>query len=195
MAALRILAVGFVATVVVFLLRAGAQDGLAPGAPDPSAALASGAAARSALARLPIRFEPNRGQTDSRVRFVAHLADESTLFLTSSGATLALDAGSRRAVVTSRLVGARRSPEVPGRGVLAGTSNYLLGSDPRRWQTAVPGYAAVQLAGVYPGIDLVYHGRSGQLEYDFDVAPGADAAAIRLAFDGTRSMSIGRAGD
>jgi len=36
---------------------------------------------------------------------------------------------------------------------------------------------------VYPGVDLVYYGNPGQLEYDFVVAPGADPAVIRLAFD------------
>src|SRR5262249_31015800 len=33
----------------------------------------------------------------------------------------------------------------------------------------------------YPGVDLVYYGNQGQLEYDFLVAPGADPRAIRLA--------------
>ena len=32
-------------------------------------------------------------------------------------------------------------------------------------------YSRVAENGVYPGIDLVYHGNQGQLEYDFDVAP------------------------
>jgi len=27
---------------------------------------------------------------------------------------------------------------------------------------------------IYPGVDLVYYGNHGQLEYDFVVAPGAD---------------------
>ena len=40
----------------------------------------------------------------------------------------------------------------------------------------------MQYAGVYPGIDLVYYGNQHQLEYDFDVAPGADPTAITLSF-------------
>ena len=47
-------------------------------------------------------------------------------------------------------------------------------------------YGKVRLQGVYPGIDLVYYGRQGQLEYDFVVAPGADASAIRWGFDGAK---------
>src|SRR5262245_17318267 len=166
MAALRILVVGSAATFVVLLLRAGAPTQIAPGRIEPSTTRTPEVAARTALARLPLRFEPNRGQADSRVRFLAHLAGESTLFVTSTGATLALDGGaSGREVVTSRLVGARQSPKVAGHSVLPGSSNYLLGNDPRRWRTGVPGYSEVRLDDVYPGIDLVYHGRKGQLEY------------------------------
>ena len=43
--------------------------------------------------------------------------------------------------------------------------------------------------GVYSGIDLVYHGGRGQLEYDFDVAAGADPKAIGLSFGGVGSMA------
>ncbi len=34
--------------------------------------------------------------------------------------------------------------------------------------------------GVYPGVELIYYGNQRQLEYDFVVAPGADAGVIRL---------------
>ena len=47
-------------------------------------------------------------------------------------------------------------------------------------------YGKVRLQGVYPGIDLVYYGHQGQLEYDFVVAPGADASSIRWGFDGAK---------
>jgi hypothetical protein len=43
----------------------------------------------------------------------------------------------------------------------------------------------VKYQSVYPGVDLVYYGnQSGQLEYDFIVAPGADASAISLDVGG-----------
>ena len=37
----------------------------------------------------------------------------------------------------------------------------------------------------YPGIDLVYYGHQGQLEYDFLVAQGASPKSITLANAGT----------
>ncbi len=36
---------------------------------------------------------------------------------------------------------------------------------------------------MYPGVDLIYYGNRGQLEYDFIVTPGADPKVIRLAFE------------
>ncbi|MGD0921747.1 MAG: SBBP repeat-containing protein, partial [Terriglobia bacterium] len=42
--------------------------------------------------------------------------------------------------------------------------------------------------GVYRGIDLVYYGRQGQLEYDFIVAPGAEARAIGLEIVGAEGV-------
>jgi hypothetical protein len=41
----------------------------------------------------------------------------------------------------------------------------------------------------------VYYGHQRQLEYDFVVAPGADAKSIRLAFEGRGEMQIGAEGD
>jgi len=53
----------------------------------------------------------------------------------------------------------------------------------------------VKYAGIYPGVDLVFYGNQRRLEYDFVVAPGADAKAIRLKIDGARKMRINSRGD
>ncbi len=49
------------------------------------------------------------------------------------------------------------------------------------WSGTVPTYAQVRVRGVYHGIDLLYHGREGTLEYDWLLRPHAAARAIRLA--------------
>src|SRR5439155_8123767 len=41
-----------------------------------------------------------------------------------------------------------------------------------------------------PGIDLVYYGQQGQLEFDFVVRPGADPDVIRLHFEGAEQMDV-----
>jgi hypothetical protein len=81
-----------------------------------------------------------------------------------------------------QLVGSNSDARVMGIDELPGKSNYLLGSDPQQWQTGVTNYASVEYEGIYPGVNLVYRGNRGQLEYDFVVAPGHDPNAILLAF-------------
>jgi hypothetical protein len=47
---------------------------------------------------------------------------------------------------------------------------------------------------VRPGVDLVFHGEEGRLEYDFVVAPGASTADAELAISGAESLSLDEAG-
>jgi hypothetical protein len=81
------------------------------------------------------------------------------------------------------LVGSR-----PARAIaqepLPGKANYFFGNDPAKWRRDVPTFARVRYPDVYLGIDAVYYGNQGRLEYDFIVAPGADPSAITLGFSG-----------
>ncbi len=147
------------------------------------------------LAQLPIRFEPNQGQTDSQVRFLARGSGYG-LFLTADQAVLTLNARPRNAVVRMQLSGANAAA-VSGDEPLPGKSNYFIGNDPAKWRRDIPQFARVRYQSVYPGIDLVYYGKQGQLEYDFELAPGADPKAIAFTFEGTqgpRARSAGQSG-
>jgi hypothetical protein len=53
----------------------------------------------------------------------------------------------------------------------------------------------VAIGQVYPGIDLVFYGREGRLEYDFVVNVGGDPADIRWHFEGAAALSLSDAGD
>jgi Beta-propeller repeat len=155
--------------------------------------------------KLPVAFEPNVGQTDAAVRFVAR-GGGMTTFFTDSEAVMVLT-GSRsakqpraaareaqQAVVRMKLVPAK--PRRPaGLEKLPGYSNYFLGNDPAKWHTRVPHYGRVEYQDVYPGVDLVWHGEQQRLEYDFVVAPGADASRIQVEYDGVESISVDAAGD
>lgn len=68
--------------------------------------------------------------------------------------------------------------------------NYFIGNDPAKWRTNVPTDAKVKYAGVYLGVDLVYYGNQGQLEYDFVVAPGADPSITQLSFNEPEKLRI-----
>ena len=77
----------------------------------------------------------------------------------------------------------------------AGISNYFLGNDPAKWHTNVPHFGTVRIGDAYPGVDLVFYGNPQQLEYDFQVAPGANPDEIRIAADGARSTSLDGSGN
>jgi len=94
-----------------------------------------------------------------------------------------------------KLVGANPSPRVAGLNKLSGKSNYFLGKDRKKWRTNVPNYAKVKYDSVYPGVDLVYYGNQGQLEYDFVVSPGANPRAIKLDIQGARKIAVDPRGD
>lgn len=142
--------------------------------------------------RLPLGFEANRGQTDGDVRFLSR-GPGYTLFLTPTEAVLALRKSADRGSSTRlrmKLVGANPSPRVVGRDASSGESNYIVGSDSRRWRTHVPHYAKVEYENVYPGVNLVYYGNQQQLEFDFVVGPGANPELIALTFDGARQIRL-----
>jgi hypothetical protein len=157
-------------------------------------------------AKLPLSFEPNRGQTNANVKFLTH-ANGYTLFLAGDAAVISFnrvreieDSHSRRAADASQtlrmiLAGANSTVEAAGLDDLPGTSNYFLGNDPKNWYTGIPTFARVQYPEIYPGVDLIYYGTQRQLEYDFVVARGANPKAIHLAFEGARRIRINSEGD
>src|SRR5579863_4926390 len=134
---------------------------------------------------LPLAFEVNQGQANSDVKFLARRGGY-VLFLTATDAVLKLNAGARQDPLFLRLklADANAKLSVSGSDELPGKINYFIGKDPSQWHTNIPTYSKVRYAAVYPGIDLVYYGNEGQLEYDFVVSPGADPDKIHLVFNG-----------
>ncbi len=92
------------------------------------------------------------------------------------------------------LVGANPAPRITGDGQLPGKTNYFVGSE-AEWRRNIPNYAKVHYGDVYPGVDLVYYGEQGQLEYDFIVAPQADPSRISLSFEGAEQLNVDANGD
>src|SRR5579864_2255011 len=154
--------------------------------------------AQAVFGRLPISFEPNQGQSDARVKFLAHGMGYA-LYLTSGDAVLALPGIRQNAngpsVVRMRLAGANEKAEIAGASPLPGHSNYFIGNDPARWHRNIPRFGRVRYRDVYPGVDLDFYGKQGRLEYDFDVHPGADLRQIELDFSGTQGMTVAANGD
>jgi len=154
----------------------------APPAPTP-------AAARAALAGLPLRFEANQGQWSPDVRYLARSGGVKVA-LTDRGPSVGLPGAGRVDLV---LEGAA-SPHIQPLEPLAARTDYFLG-DRSNWHTGVTSYSRVRYAEVYRGIDAVYYGNEGRLEYDFVLAPGADAGSIRMRFCGADRLRITPDGD
>jgi Domain of unknown function DUF11/Beta-propeller repeat len=151
----------------------------------------------AAYGRLPLSFEPNQGQSAAQVKFQARGSGYG-LYLTGNEAVLALrasGAGTRDSVIRMFPDHANSAPTVEGQDQLHGKSNYFIGSDPTQWHRNVPQFERVRYRDVYPGIDLVYYGIQGKLEYDFEVAPGADSKQIALRFQGAKMLKLTTAGD
>lgn len=134
-----------------------------------------------------LRFESNEGLLAADIAFSARGLGYD-IAIRRQGEMVSL-AGKGSPAVSMRFVGARTSACV-GEAPLPGISNYLLGGDPSRWRTNIPGFGRVRASSVYPGIDVVFYGARGQLEYDLVLAPGADPRAIDIEVQGASSVDV-----
>jgi hypothetical protein len=158
--------------------------------------------------KLPLAFEENRGQSGMAADFITRSGNFQVM-LDPAGATFLMAGSANKAAPAKKakasplamprvkfselrmnLVGASIAPRGHAQGRLPGVVNYYQGKDPAKWQTNVPTYRRVKYSGVYPGIDLVYHGDRGSFEFDFDVAPGADPERIALAFNSGSNVEV-----
>lgn len=93
--------------------------------------------------------------------------------------------------VRVRFVGANATTPLTPTQPTSETRNYLHGSDPSRWASAVPSYRQVRYQAPWPGIAArFYENATQRLEYDFEVAAGADASRVRLRYEGATSLTL-----
>ncbi|RIK08628.1 MAG: hypothetical protein DCC49_08820 [Acidobacteria bacterium] len=195
-----------VLALVALLLPASANSRVAQ--PD---AFSQSLSASQAMARVPVSFEPNAGQFDPQVKFVARHAGP-TVFFTQSEAVFVFsksaDAGApdaraeiesepaEQSVVRMGFSDANTNAEIEASGAQEGVSNYLIGSNPAAWRTNVPNYSRITYQQIYDGIDLTfYENDHGRFEYDFIVAPGADPGRIAVKYEANGQVSIGESGE
>ncbi|MBI1743495.1 SBBP repeat-containing protein [Candidatus Acetothermia bacterium] len=160
-----------------------------------------------AYGKLPLSFEANQGQTDEQVSFLSQ-GKGYTLFLLRGEAVLALrkptateigqpkdQIDSAELIARMKLIGANDQTLPAGEEELPGKVNYFLGNDRTKWHMNIATYAKVKYQGVYTGVDLLYYGNQGQLEYDFVIAPGADPKRIILGFEGIKGFEVNEQGN
>ena len=152
------------------------------------ALLLLGAVAVSARVAIPVAFEPNHGQAGKDAEFVARAPGYSLTL--RGGAAEFVTRGSR--VIAAPLGAHISRPQAEQ--LQPATTTYLVG-EASRWIRNLPNYGRVRYPGIYSGIDLLYYGADGTLEYDFVLAPGSDPRQIRLGISGARHLTIDAAGD
>jgi len=116
-------------------------------------------------------LEVNQGQTAQRILALYRgkpsigVARQSILFS---------PIGARQEFVASN-----PDPTVRFSDSLPGVVNDFTGSDPGAWITGIPRFAAVDLIGIYPGIDARYEvGEDGALKLKFLIQPGAAPESV-----------------
>ncbi len=156
-------------------------------AATPSEVLLSKVSPTSVLPRPPIRFEPHVGRSaPASPAWSAH----------GLGYSLAFTADATRFRLGERTLGLRFLGADPS-ATFEAAAPY---SVPTQYFTAafrgsVQSYRRLRRHQVYPGIDVVYYGTGDNLEYDFEIAPGADPSRIRLRFDGADHLRMALNGD
>jgi hypothetical protein len=131
------------------------------------------------LQTAPLRFEP---YGDAQGRFVVR-GTRFAMEFSNSQAQLHSDGRS----VSLNFVNSDPHARIQGESVMRSKTNLFLGNDPAKWRRGLINYERLRVTGLYPGIDLVYYGNSGELEYDLTVGPGADPGRIRLRLAGEKS--------
>lgn len=153
------------------------------------------AAAPTKAPKLPVVFEEAEG-AEPGTGFVARGAG-LRLALRPTEASFSIGEGAE-STAWLRLEGANAGARLDAVDPQQARSNYFLGNDPAQWRTNVATYGQVVSRGVYPGIDLAWHGAGAAkdgLEYDFLVAPGADPGPIALTVGGATSLAVDAKGD
>ncbi|WP_171025619.1 DUF7948 domain-containing protein [Hymenobacter jeollabukensis] len=156
-----------------------------------------------------LEFIENRGQWAAAVRYSATVpggqlyaeARGLTYVLTesfdphrhptgTSGERPPLPAQVRGHAVQLEFIGAAAAALEPA-GPTGEVRNYFRGNNPRRWASQVPGYRELRYRRLWPGIDAhLYENAQEQLEYDFELAAGADAAVIGLRYTGAEALRL-----
>ncbi len=133
------------------------------------------------LRSVPLRFEQDaQGRWSSHGAGFAYLFDRRAILLRAGDS-----------VVKLSFEGASETAPFEASEAAAAPTNYFIGHTFR----SVQGFSRLRRSGVYPGVDVVFYGHGRQMEYDFNLAPGADPSRIRMRFEGAGGVSVNPHGD
>lgn len=166
----------------------------------------------TALSQGNIEFIENKGQWDSRVRYMGSVSNGS-FFIRDGGFTVVqydpvqftnvmnllherpANVPADRYMVNTHAFhvdfeGASAYTRTVPEKKLEGTNNYYYGNDPAKWATGCGVFQAITLKDVYPNIDVRYYTENGFLKYDILVKPGGDVTRIALKYQGVDGLEV-----
>ena len=150
------------------------------------------------LAKRPLSFIENRGQTHASVRYEVR-AQTHTVFFTPREVVFATspqnDSRRKGEALRIKFTGASPNPTVSGLDRLSADYNFFSGNDPANWRTDVPTYGSISYTGLYKGVDLIYRDSDGEIERDFVISPGTSASVIKMRYEGAKRVRVGREGN
>lgn len=161
-----------------------------------------------------IEFIENKGQWDSRVKYMGYVPAGS-FFIRSSGFTVlqhnAADlaeiqemvhghasgsAGAKKHYILRShsynvdFAGTSANPEVVPDKPLDTYNNYFIGNDPSKWASHCRIFQAVTLKNIYPNVDVRYYTDKGQMKYDIIARPGSDISKIVMRYEGADKLEV-----
>lgn len=140
-------------------------------------------AAPDVYSQIPLRFEA----TDAH-KWIAH-GPGFGVGITQDGTFIQFGTRGLKLTLEGRKARGNTAAHFEGLDKSAVPTNYF-----GRNFRSVDAFARLRQTGVYPGIDMVYYGKGQSLEYDFELAPGADPSRIRMRFEGADSIRLGSQG-
>jgi hypothetical protein len=133
-------------------------------------------------------FTENQGQWDNNIRFIARTSF-GTAALENDGISYnVIKEGGGHVIKITFLNSLSTSPS--GISPCGFGSNYFLGNDPEKWVTEARSFQRVEYENVWPGIDLEYYFKDGELKYDILVGEYADCHDIMFEVEGHKDLEI-----
>lgn len=162
------------------------------------AALMTPEQASNSFSNLPLYFEPNKGQLNNKLDYLAKGIDYQVGIASTKNHFFLFGADKKNnnvAHIESELLKANPHAKAVSEGKMPGVSNYYVGNNPKQWHAGINHFEKVRYQQVYPGIDVVYYGKQHQLEYDFLVQAQANPEQIVWQYSGAKQINVDNDGN
>jgi len=139
-------------------------------------------------------FEQNLGQYPTQFKYIAKRGDQ-TFLISDRGFQLTPP---KNASASIRFVyGKQQDSKISYStgSALRNRINYFRGAKSEKWTENIPLFTSVTQQNVFPGVDVNYYLNQGEIEYDYVLAPGADAELIRVKIENAESLKLAANGD